>query len=32
MWLESRSILKVKQAEFPGGFDSGCLRDKHQEC
>lgn len=27
-WLEPRSILKVEQTEFPGGFDLGCVRNK----
>lgn len=31
-WLEPRSILKVEQTEFPGGFGLGCVRNKHEEC
>ena len=31
MAVESGSVLKAEQTEFPGGFDLGCERKKHQE-
>lgn len=32
IWLESESILKVEQTEFPSRVDFGSERKRHQAC